>query len=269
MTAAVAYADATMGFLRRDLIGFLSYRLRFVSQILGTFFSVTLFYYISRLVTVGTFKSPDSYFAFVVIGIAIMSTLVTSLSALPARVRQELVAGTFERVVLSPFGPVAGVASAVLFPMVLALIEGTLTISFAALVFGMPIKATAPLAIPTAFLASLSFVPFALLASASVIVAKQVQTGIGFAVTGLSLISGVFFPVSLLPAWIRWTENVQPFTPALNLLRHLIAGTPMDGSAGVALLKLVAFIGVLMPLAWYALRRAIRVGQRRGTIIEY
>src|SRR5581483_9613799 len=99
MTAVAAYADATVGFIKRDVTGFLSYRLRFVSQILGTFFSVTLFYYISRLITVG---------------IAIMSTLVTSLSALPARVRQELVAGTFERIVLSPFGPVAGITAAVL-----------------------------------------------------------------------------------------------------------------------------------------------------------
>ena len=52
-----------------------------------------------------------------------MSTLVTSLSALPARVRQELVAGTFERIVLSPFGPVAGITAAVLFPMLLALLR--------------------------------------------------------------------------------------------------------------------------------------------------
>ena len=52
MTAVAAYADATVGFVKRDLTGFLSYRLRFVSQILGTFFSVTLFYYISRLITV-------------------------------------------------------------------------------------------------------------------------------------------------------------------------------------------------------------------------
>jgi len=269
MTAVAAYADATVGFIKRDVTGFLSYRLRFVSQILGTFFSVTLFYYISRLITVGTFKSPDAYFAFVVVGIAIMSTLVTSLSALPARVRQELVAGTFERVVLSPFGPVAGITAAVLFPMLLALLEATLTIGFAADVFGMPIRATAVFAIPTAFLTSLSFVPFALLASASVIVAKQVQTGIGFAVTGISLISGVFFPVSLLPSWIRWTENVQPFTPALNLLRHLIAGAPMDGTAAGALLKLAAFIGIFAPLGWFALRWAIRTSQRRGTIIEY
>jgi ABC-2 type transport system permease protein len=269
MSAAAAYVDATAGFFKRDLTGFLSYRLRFLSQVFGTFFSVTLFYYISRLITIGTFKTPDAYFAFAVVGIAIMSTLVTSLSALPARVRQELVAGTFERVILSPFGPVAGISAMVLFPMLLALVEATLTITFAAAVFGMPIKATAVLAVPAAFLASVSFVPLALLASASVIVAKQVQTGIGFLVTGISLISGAFFPVSLLPSWIRWTENVQPFTPALNLLRNLIAGTPMNGTTAGTLLKLAGFIAIFMPLGWYALRWAVRTSQRRGTIIEY
>src|SRR3954469_24374391 len=136
MTTIAAYTDATVGCVRRDLSAFLSYRLRFVSQIIGTFFSVTLFYYISRMITVGTFRTPDDYFAYAVVGIAIMSTLVTSLSALPARVRQDLVAGTFERVVLSPFGAAAGISASVLFPMFLALIEATLTIGFAAAVFG-------------------------------------------------------------------------------------------------------------------------------------
>ena len=264
-----AYADAGAALVRRDCLVFLSYRLRFVGQVASTFFSVILFYYISRLVHVGAFSSADAYFGFVVVGLAIMGTLISSLSALPARVRQELVAGTFERVLLSPFGPVAAICAAVVFPLVLAVVEGILTVSFAAGALGMPVRSTAVLAVPTALLASLSFVPFALFAAAVVIVAKQAQSGIGFAVTGISLISGVFFPVTLLPHWIQWTTHVQPFTPTLGLLRHLIAGTPMDGSAGGALVKLVLFIALLTPIACWVLRSAIVLSQRRGTIIEY
>jgi ABC-2 type transport system permease protein len=269
VTTITAYTDAIMALVRRDLGVFLSYRLRFAGQIMSTFFSVVLFYYISRLVRVGAFNSSSSYFAFVVIGLAIMATLVSSLSALPMRVRQELVAGTFERLLLSPFGPVAAICSAVLFPLLLALVEGVLTVSFAALAFGMPIRATAILAVPTALFAATSFIPFALVAAATVIVAKQAQSGIGFAVTGISLISGVFFPIALLPGWVRWTAQAQPFTPTLALLRHLIAGTPMDGSTGIALLKLAGFIAIFTPAAWWLLQSAIRFGQRRGTIIEY
>jgi ABC-2 type transport system permease protein len=269
MTLVLSYLDAAVTLVRRDFLVFLSYRLRFLGQIASTFFSVILFYYISRLVHVGAFVSPDDYFAFVVVGLAIMGTLISSLSALPMRVRQELVAGTFERVLLSPFGPVAAVCAAVVFPLVLSLVEGVLTVAFAAVVFGMPIKASAALAVPTALIAAFSFVPSALFAASAVIVAKQAQSGVGFAVTGISLISGVFFPVALLPSWIQWTTHVQPFTPTLALLRHLIAGTPMIGTAGVALLKLFVFIAVLTPVALLLLRSAIRVGQRRGTIIEY
>jgi ABC-2 type transport system permease protein len=269
VTSIRAYLDAALALVRRDLTIFLSYRLRFLGQIVSTFFSVVLFYYISRLVHVGVFSSSNGYFAFVVIGIAIMAILVSSLNALPMRVRQELVAGTFERLLLSPFGPVAAICSAVLFPLLLALVEGVLTVSFAALAFGMPVRSTAILAVPTAILAALSFVPFALFAAASVIVAKQAQSGIGFAVTGISLISGVFFPVALLPGWIQWTTRVQPFTPTLELLRHLVAGTPMTGSAGAAFLKLALFITIFTPAAWWLLQSAIRFGQRRGTIIEY
>lgn len=264
-----SYAGAAGALFRRDLRTFLSYRTRFAGQIIGTFLSVILFYYVSRLVRVSLFDTPDKYFAYVVVGLVIMGALVSSLSALPARVRQELVAGTFERILLSPFGAVAAISAAVVFPLVLTLIEGVVTITFAVLAFGMPIRATAPLALPTAVLAALSFTPFALLAAAAVIAAKQAQTGIGFAVTGISLISGVFFPTSLLPSWIQWTAQVQPFTPSLMLLRHLIAGTPMDETTGVVLLKLVVFVAVFIPVAWFVLGRAIRLGQRRGTIIEY
>ena len=58
--------------------------------------------------------------------------------------------------------------------------------------------------------------------------------------TCLSLVAGVFFPVALLPNWIEWTSEVQPLTPSLDLLRHLIVGTPID-SAWWAVFRLVAF----------------------------
>jgi ABC-type multidrug transport system permease subunit len=198
-----------------------------------------------------------------------MASLVSTLSLLPGRIRQELVAGTFERLLLSPFGPVAAMGSMMIFPFVLAIVNGAITISFAALVFDMPIKATAPLAIPAAALGAFAFAPFALLAAAVVVVAKQAQSGVGFLITGISLIGGFFFPVTLLPDWIEWTSNVQPFTPALELLRFLLAGTPIDGSVSMAILKMALFGGVLLVPATWALAAAIRLGQRRGTIMEY
>src|SRR5262249_58124797 len=129
--------------------------------------------------------------------------------------------------VVSPFGASAGVLSMAVFPFVLALASGTITIAFAAIVFGMPIEwSTAALAFPLVILGCLSFAPFALLGAAAVIFVKQVQAGVNFVVLGIAFIAGFLFPVALLPEWIRWASDVQPFTPTVQLLRHVLAGTP-------------------------------------------
>jgi ABC-2 type transport system permease protein len=270
MTSLQLRADAVFAVVRRDATIFLSYRGRFVGQIFSGFFSVAVFYYVSRLVTTHTFHSSNQYFAYVVVGIVTFGILTTTLISLPNDIRQELVAGTFERVLLSPFGPVAAIVSMSIFPFAMALCGGIVTLTLARLAFGMPVEwATAPLGIPLIFLGVLTFVPFGLFASAATIAAKQSAMGLGLIVTAISFFGGVFFPIVLLPGWIQWTSDVQPFTPTLDMLRHVLVGTDLHESVLTSLMKMVLFAGVLLPPALWAVQRAIRLGQRRGTIIEY
>jgi ABC-2 type transport system permease protein len=88
-------------------------------------------------------------------------------------------------------------------------------------------------------------------------------------VTGISLVAGLYFPVSLLPDWIQWASNVQPFTPAADLLRHVLIDTPLEGSAAGDVLRLVGFTAVTLPLSILALRGGVLRSQRQGTITEY
>src|SRR5713101_8652429 len=92
--------------VRRDLQIRMSYRVSFVTQWLAGFFSLTLFYYVSRLVRVRPFQSPDAYYAFAVVGLIILQMLNSTLHGPPGVLRHEMVAGTFERIVVSPLGPV-------------------------------------------------------------------------------------------------------------------------------------------------------------------
>jgi ABC-2 type transport system permease protein len=271
MSTVRAYGAATLGMAQRDWRLFISYRTRFLTQLLSGFFSIVLFYYVSRMVGGSRlFPTPDDYFAFAVVGLVVMGILVSTLSTLPVTLRQELVAGTLERLVVSPFGAVAAIAAMAWFPFAVALVNGVLALTVAALVFGMPVEwSTAALAAPVGALGALAFAPFALLVAGAVILVKQAGAGAGFVVTGISLVGGFFFPVTLLPSWIRWVSDVQPFTPAVNLLRHLLVGTPLADSPWLLVLKLVGFAAVLLPLALMVLRLTIRAAQRRGTIIEY
>ena len=80
-----------------------------------------------------------------------------------------------------------------------------------------------------------------------VIAFKQVSSASQFIVTGVAIVGGLYFPIALLPDWIEWTSEVQPFTPATDLLRHLLVGTPLEHSAALDLFKLGAFALVLLP----------------------
>jgi ABC-2 type transport system permease protein len=261
---------AATAILRRDWLIFISYRARFVTMLLGQLFSLTLFYYLSRLVTVAPFNNPDAYYAYAVIGLVILSVLNSTLLTLPALVRQELVAGTFERLYLSPFGPVGALVSMLLFPFVLAMITAICMLAIAAVVFGLQVHwSTAGLAIPLGALGALSFMPFGVLMLAVVIVVKQAAAGTTWIIALISLIAGLYFPISKLPSGIRWASDVQPFTPATDLLRHVLVDTPLREDVWLSLVKLGGFTAVLMPLSVWAVHRAIGISRRRGTLIEY
>lgn len=260
--------DAAAALFWRDVLVFKSYRWRLLTENLGIVFSLALFYYLSRLVHVPAFDSPDAYFAFVVVGLLILQVMQSTLR-LPGQIRQELVAGTFERIVVSPFGAVGGIVAFLLFPIVYALVLATLTLLIAALVFGLPVAwGTAALAWPVALLGCLCFAPLALGFGAATVRFKQAP-GTAYVLAVISLVAGLYFPVALLPDWIEWASSAQPFTPAVDLLRHLLAGLPLQGSLWIELSKLTGFALLSIPVGVLLVNRAVDSGRRRGTITEY
>jgi ABC-2 type transport system permease protein len=261
---------AAAAVIRRDLLLTLSYRARFASHLLALFFSLTLFHFISRLVSVSSFASHDAYYAFAVVGLITLQVLNSTLNVPPGSLRQELVAGNFERFVLSPMGALRGMIAMLLFPFLYALVSAILMLVFAGVVFSVGLHwATLPLIVPVGLLGALSFAPFGVLFLAGVLLAKQAISGATFVVAGISLIAGLYFPVSLLPKWMRWMADVQPFTPAVDLMRHVLMGTQLHEGLGAELAKMVGFTAVLLPLSVWALAAALRLSRRRGTILEY
>ena len=269
MIRARLWCEAMWGIIRRDAILFVSYRSQLVAQFLGPLFSIALFYYISHLLTAKSIHSPGGYFGFVIVGLVIIQIVTISMGVMPVTVRQELVSGTIERFLVSAHGPVNGILGTMLFPLINALLSGLLMLGLAAVVFGLPLAATAILAVPVALLGTLAFMPFAFILVALVLAFKQASSASQFIVAGIAIVGGLYFPISLLPGWIRWAADVQPFTPAADLLRHLLVNTPLVHPAGVELLKLVGFVGVLFPVGIWLLRASIRYGQRSGTVAEY
>ena len=177
MSEAITAWYAFMAVMRRDLHVFVSYRTRIVSQLLTSVFSITLFYYVSKLVHVNGFGSPQSYFGFVVVGIALVSIMYSCFS-IPELIRQELIAGTFDRLLLSPFGAIRGVIAMTLFPLLYSFVIAAFTLGLAWAMFGLQLHwLTVPLSVPAMGLALFAFLPFGLLFAALTVSIKQGAVG--------------------------------------------------------------------------------------------
>jgi ABC-2 type transport system permease protein len=267
VSAVAVNLGAAWAILRRDATVFFSYRWRLITQNIGIIFSLGIFYYVSQLVRVGNL-SRGNYFAYVAIGIIIVQVLHATLET-PAGVRQELVAGTFERMVVSAFGPIGCLISLFLFPLVYSLVSMLVTLAVSAVVFGLHVHwATVVLALPVALVGSVAFASIGLIFAGMVVRFKQAP-GTAYVLAVISLVAGFYFPPSLLPWWLRWASEVQPFTPAVDLLRHLLVGQPLRYGAAEDIVKLLGFSAVLLPIGLGVLIWAVNSSRRIGTITEY
>ena len=98
--------SVAVSFLRRDLSVALSYRLSFLLQFGGIFFSMAIFYFLSRLFGGAMVSQLDKYggdyFSFVLIGLAFSGYMGLSLSNFASSIREGQMMGTLEIMLLSP-----------------------------------------------------------------------------------------------------------------------------------------------------------------------
>lgn len=268
MDVFYGYLDAMLAALQRDARIFFTYRLRWVSRVASSLLTVTVFFYVAKLVRPDAVGKHASYFSFLIVGMVAVPVLESALT-LAQLVRMELVAGNFERMLVSPMGPVAGMISMALFPMIYAVVLSALTLGIGVALYDVPIHAAGvPAALVVAGLGAAAFAGIGIL-FVGALIAYKTAAGATWVMAGLGLVGGVYFPAKLFPGWISWASDVQPLSPAVDLLRHFLVGTPAAHPVTVEFIKLGGFAAFLVPVACAVLWQALKVSRRRGTIMEY
>jgi ABC-2 type transport system permease protein len=268
MKSLPGYLRAIAAIVRRDVTIFLSYRLRWLSRVTGTILTLVTFYYVSKLVRPNAVGPHSSYFAYLMIGVVFIPVLTAALT-LSQFVRQELVAGTFERTLVSAAGPVTACLAMLIFPVALSLVLSIITLALGVALFSVHLHASGiPVALGVAVLGTIAFGAIGVL-FVSALMAFKSAAGVTWVLSGLSLIGSVYFPIRLFPGWIRWAADAQPLSPALDLLRHALVGTKTVRPVWLELVTLLGFTVVLLPVAAVLLAVSIRFSRQRGTILEY
>jgi len=84
-----------------------------------------------------------------------------------------------------------------------------------------------------------------------------------------SLLAGVFYPISVLPAWLEPLSRFLPLTYALDGMRLAILRGYSLYQIRLDLLALLAFTLVLTPLALFIFRKALKRAKMEGSLAQY
>lgn len=259
-------------FLTRDWRIAVSYRLPFALEGGAVGVQLVIAYFIGRAVgrAPGVDPSLDQgYFAFAAIGVAALGVLQTGLIAFGARLRQEQTAGTLEILLASPAPASLVVLANGGYELLRESLLAVATIVLAVVLFGLQLELSPirVMAAGGAFAGELLLVgAVGVTVAAFGIVYKQAAVASAAAATLLAVLTGVWFPVSVLPAPLDSIAAALPFTWGLDALRDCLLGgsvraLPIAGVVGVGV---VAFAGALRVLGG-----ALRRGRRRGSLGLY
>jgi ABC-2 type transport system permease protein len=254
-----------VGFVRRELSAVGGYRSAFLMRLFGFVLAVGSLLFLSRFV--GAAVNPHlaayhgNYLGFAVLGLLATEFQQVGVSVLAQRIRVAQMMGTLEAEVATPAPPWMVLGAPPLYEFVIAALRSAGYLLGAKLLLGLDLPrvcwASLLLGIPLIIGA---FTGLGLLAAATTMLVRRMNP-VSTVIGSLSFfLSGVMYPVTVLPGWLRGAGALLPLTHALAVLRGalLVGASPTDLRG--ALLALLAFSGVLAPvgvgLFAYALRRA-------------
>ena len=267
-TARVVVATFT-----RDMWIATSYRVGFLLTTVSSMANIVGVFYLSQAfgdsLSAPIERYGGSYFGFAVVGVAFTSFMAAGLTGIAARIREAQMMGTLELLLLSPNRLGVLLLSSALWNHALALIALILYL-IVGVALGMDLADANLLSTTLSLLlAIVAFNALGLIAASVVIVIKQ-GNPVGLLIGMASvLLAGVFYPASVLPAWLQAVGQVLPLTHALELMRRsVLRGEGLETLWG-PFMALAGLTAVLLPAGLWACHRAVRIAQTDGSLAQY
>jgi ABC-2 type transport system permease protein len=206
--------------------------------------------------------------AVLLIGAVIWAYLGMIFEVLTETVAWERWEGTIEYTFMAPLSRPVHLAGMGLFAIAYGLLQSVLLFSVVAFFFDLSLpEANFVAALVVLAVASVSFVGIGMMTSVLPLISPEKGTQLGFVAQGLLLVvSGVYYPVSVLPEWMQWLATVSPATYALDGVRDAILEGDGLAALGDELWPLVAIGIVSIPLGLAVFRLGERHAKRHGKL---
>ncbi len=202
------------------------------------------------------------------IGAVIWSYLGIIFEILTETVAWERWEGTIEYTFMAPLSRAVHLGGMGLFAVIYGVLRTAALFAVIALFFGLHLtQADFGVALLALAVASVSFVGLGMITAVLPLISPEKGAQLGFIAQGLLLVvSGVYYPVSILPEWMRWISVVSPATYALRGIRGAVLDGAGLGAVWADLWPLLLLGAVSIPLGLIVFRAGERYAKRRGKL---
>jgi ABC-2 type transport system permease protein len=207
--------------------------------------------------------------AFLITGSVFTAFVGMALSTFGAFVRLEMKMGTLEHLLVSRTPLVHLMLYEGLMNFLATVVSASAILTILVLLFGVPLQVNL-----LGVAASLLLLIFALLgmglASAGILLVSKQGDPITWVFTTLTgLLSGVLYPVAILPAWLQTISWTLPTTQALHALRLSLTGAAGPDELAAPLGALLLWGAISLPLGALVLRWGLNQARRQGSLGEF
>jgi ABC-2 type transport system permease protein len=202
------------------------------------------------------------------IGAVIWAYLGMIFEILTETVAWERWEGTIEYTFMAPLSRPTHLTGMGLFAIVYGLLQSMLLFTVVAFFFDLSLpEANFAAALAVLAVASVSFVGIGMMTSVLPLISPEKGTQLGFIAQGLLLVvSGVYYPVTVLPEWMQWLSTISPATYALEGTRDAILEGDGLSALGDELWPLLLIGVVSIPLGLAVFRLGERHAKRHGKL---
>jgi ABC-2 type transport system permease protein len=195
----------------------------------------------------GVVSGGESYIEFMVPGLLMMTMITSLMTGLPRAIAYERDVGTLNGFLVAPISRVSIVAGKALGRVIRGLLQGTSSLVLAIVLFGITIRGDIMSVVLTLFLGAFSFVGLGIVLTS---VAEDEETA-GMIMMTLTMpmifLSGIFFPIQMMPDFMQAISRWLPFTYAIDAIRKVMIFGVSLAALPTDVLVLVSF-GVVMLL---------------------
>jgi ABC-2 type transport system permease protein len=202
------------------------------------------------------------------VGAVVWAYLGIIFEVLTETVAWERWEGTIEYTFMAPLSRPIHLFGMGLFAIVYGVIRAIMLFAVVALFFHLELaNANFAAALVVLIVASISFIGIGMMTAVLPLISPEKGTQLGFVAQGILLVvSGVYYPVSVLPEWMQWLAKISPATYALDGIRDAIINGAGISAMWPDIWPLIIIGVVSVPLGLEVFRRGERYAKRHGKL---